>query len=345
MAFWKGLLGFLFIVLVLLLLGTYWMGFMSPQGIEISQKNEQGSNFSLNEGKNISQKEPGNEEEKEIIENTNLSKNTSRTEADFFASELEEFMFYENLRFKDEKISYKISNECTLGKKEDALNAFNKIQNMTTLEFFETSSEPEILIACQSTKEPKGNMFVAGEGGPVNITKSGKFNVIHYGEVLLIEESEKSCPKPNVAVHEILHALGFKHSSNENNIMYETSKCEQKIGEDIPRIIEGIYEQPAKPDIVLEDVKTNTHGRYIDFNASIRNQGLSDSEEFSLGVYKDDELLKENEVDGLRIGFGTKILSKNINFGMGDFKELRFEIETDYKELSKENNKIIFEKE
>lgn len=334
MGFWKGFFSFIFVLLVLFLLGTYWMGFLGPGEVDLSPKNDRGSNFSVQ-----------NKSDQNDLGGLNQSENLQERETDFKVSDSDEFLFYENLRYKDGEISYKISEECTLGKKEDAVNAFKILENKTVLDFYEVSEKPEILIACQSTKKPKGNTFVAGEGGPVNITQSGQFNVVHYGEVLLIEESEKSCPDPNVAIHEILHALGFKHSSNENNIMYDTSKCNQEIGEDIPKLLEELYEIPSQPDLVLEDVKTKTHGGYLDFNASIRNHGLSEAEEFFIKVYTDDNLLKENEIRPLNIGYGTKIISKNIRFESTNFKELKFELDTGYQELNKENNKIIFKQD
>ena len=54
--------------------------------------------------------------------------------------------------------------------------------------------------------------FIAGEGGPTNITVSGKYNVITHGSILLIRESR--CSIPTIAIHELLHVLGFKHSNN-----------------------------------------------------------------------------------------------------------------------------------
>ncbi|MFB6246061.1 MAG: matrixin family metalloprotease [Candidatus Pacearchaeota archaeon] len=342
MGFQKGILSIIFVLLVLFLLGTYWMGFVGPGEIELSPKDDQASNFSLENKSNLEESPEDKENGSTRLNQTQTSKDL---QTDFRVSQSDEFLFYENLRYKDKEISYQISAECTLGKKEDALNAFQILENKTVLDFYEVSEKPEILIACQSTKKPEGNTFVAGEGGPVNITQSGQFNVIHYGEVLLIEESKKSCPKPNVAIHEILHALGFKHSSNENNIMYDTSKCDQEIGEDIPKLLEKLYEIPAQPDLVLEDVNTKTHGRYLDFNASIKNHGLSEAREFSMKVYTDETLLKENEIGALKIGYGTKLISKNIKFESTNFEELKFELESDYQELNKENNKVVFKQD
>lgn len=263
----------------------------------------------------------------------NMSNNNSSTN----------MQFYNNLRYQDKNISYKISDKCTLQKKDDARRAFERIQNKTILTFYEVRDNEEILVNCDSKVKVKGDFFIAGEGGPVNITKSGEFNVISKGEILLIRQSE--CPNPNVATHELFHALGFKHSANPNNIMYPTTQCSQTIGEDMPNLINKLYSIPSYPDLIIEDASPLINGRQLNVNMSIINNGLRESKESSLEVYVDDKLLKTVDVGLLNVGGGAKLVLQNIYITKANFNELKFIIKTDSEEINKENNEVIFEEQ
>jgi len=299
---WSGFLFFLLIVAIASLLGIYW--FTGFSEVSLSPKPES-SNFSLG-----------------VSENSSLQ-------------------FYENIRYSNSRISYRIADICTLQKKDDAKRAFQALEKATILDFYSVLDNEEILVTCQSRQKMKEELFVAGEGGPVDITKAGKFNVIHYGEILLIKQS--ACPNPNVAIHEILHALGFDHSNNENNIMYDTSKCSQTLGDDIPELINKLYLIPSNSDLVLDGVEPFVHGRYLDVNISIRNSGLKASEDTVINIYGGDKLLETIELQALDIGFGIKFTLQNLQIGKVNFDELRFVIESNFDELDKKNNEVVFE--
>jgi len=249
--------------------------------------------------------------------------------------------FYENMRYPDPKISYRISNVCTLQKKADAERAFEILESETILDFYNVENKEDIFISCESRQKIKEDFFIAGEGGPVNITKAGEFNVVLYGEVSLIRQSE--CPNPNVALHEILHALGFDHSSNSNNIMYNVSKCSQTLGEDIPALINQLYVIPSHADLVLYEVSPIVSGRYLDVNMSIKNNGLKESENAILNIYEDNDLLETIDIQSLEIGFGVKFMLQNVRIKKTSLSKLSFVIETDFEELDKTNNEVIFE--
>lgn len=294
----------LLLMSLIAVLGIYW--FVGFEDIVLSSESKtQGSNFSLG-----------------INDSNNMQ-------------------FYENIRYSDSAISYRIADVCTLQKKADAERAFEILEEETILTFYSVQDNEEILITCQSRQKIKEDFFIAGEGGPVNITKAGDFNVVLYGEVLLIRQSQ--CPNPNIALHEILHALGFDHSSNSNNIMYDVSKCSQTLGKDIPDLINQLYAIPSQSDLVLDEVSPVIHGKYLDVNISVKNSGLKRSEEFFINIYADDNLLETIDVQPLGIGFGMKFIFKNLQIKRTNFDELRFVIESDFEELDKANNEIIFE--
>jgi hypothetical protein len=246
--------------------------------------------------------------------------------------------FYENMRFPSPRISYRIDG-CPLNKKGEMEEAFVIMENLTVLEFYPVIMGEEITINCDDKAQFEGNLFIAGEGGPTNITVAGDYNIITAGKILLLRESQ--CSRPNIALHELLHVLGFDHSMNSDNIMYEITKCSQTIGDDILDFINKIYSVPPNPDLIIEDVSGFMSGKYLNVNLTIRNQGMISSGIGKIVIYADDKKIKEIEVDSLEVGYGTKLSLSNIWINKISLDEIKFVVETDFKELSKSNNEVI----
>lgn len=248
--------------------------------------------------------------------------------------------FYPNMRFPDTSILYRIF-DCPLQKQDDMEYAFKIMESITPLRFYPVAGNEEISITCEERDRIAGGLFVAGEGGPTNITVAGQFNVITYGEILLIKESD--CPKPNIATHELLHVLGFGHSTNSDNIMYNITNCEQTIGQDMIQLINEIYAIPDYPDLIIENVSASMAGRFLDINLTIMNMGLSDSGDSKISIYADNNLLKEIDLKPVLVGYQRIITVRNIFVTQLSVKELSVVIDSDLKEISKENNKIKLE--
>lgn len=253
-------------------------------------------------------------------------------------SSQEQMQFYSDMRFLSNEISYKIE-ECPLNKKARMEQAFDIISNETILSFYPVSSDQEISVTCQSTNKFKGDLFIAGEGGPMEIVSSGEYNVIHTGAILLIRDSE--CEIPNVEIHELLHVLGFEHSSNPNNILYNITKCGQKIGEDVLIRINELYSIPAYTDLSLENVSVFMHGRYLNSNFTVKNIGLKDSETFEVRIYADDKLVDTADMKELEIGTGMRITLENVFVNHLSVKEIKLLANYPLQELEKNNNEII----
>ena len=125
--------------------------------------------------------------------------------------------------------------------------------------------------------------------------------------------------------------------------MYEISECSQTLGEDIPRFIDELYSVPSQPDLAFEEVIPLIHdGKYLDLNISIKNIGLKDSEKAFVNVYLDNEVFEKIELKELKVGAGIKITIQNLKFKTTDFNEIKFIIETNFEELNKANNEVIF---
>ncbi|MAH03622.1 hypothetical protein CMI39_02435 [Candidatus Pacearchaeota archaeon] len=248
--------------------------------------------------------------------------------------------FYDNMRYPDSKISYNIY-DCPLQKEYNMKRAIEILSNETILEFYSTDSNEEISITCDSKNKIEKGLFIAGEGGPTNITKTKRFNVISHGSILLLRKT--LCPKPNVEIHELLHVLGFDHSSNIKNIMYNLSRCNQEIGNDTIKLIDELYSTPGYSDLSFENISAVMHGKYLDLNISVRNNGLKDSEESIVIVSANNKIIKEINLDSIKIGSGRLITFSNIWVPKINIKELELFINSSFNEIEKENNQIILE--
>jgi predicted Zn-dependent protease len=247
--------------------------------------------------------------------------------------------FYQNMRYQSERISYRIYDECTLKKKNDMEEAFRIISNITVLEFYPVVYGEEISITCSDENIFFGDAFVGGEGGVTNVTVVDDFHVIFNGEILLIRDSQ--CPNPNIAIHELLHALGFDHSENPNNIMYETSSCSQSIGDEIPHLINELYVVDSKPDLSFENVTASLSGRYLNVNLSLRNNGFKDALASKIIISIDGKPVNELDVSPLEVGYGSKLTLSNLWINQITVEEIEFFISADFEEIDKSNNVYV----
>jgi len=252
-----------------------------------------------------------------------------------------EMQFYPNLRFASSDISYKI-HDCPLQKQNDMEFAFEIIQNITPLKFYSVVDNEDISVTCGNRiVSDGGGYFIAGEGGPTNITVAGKFHVITGGEILLIKQSD--CQRPNIAIHELMHVLGFEHSNNPDNIMYNITKCSQVISEDMIQLLNELYSVPSYSDLAFESVTSTLKGRFLDVNFTVRNIGLNDAEDAVVNIYADNNFVKEINLEPIEIGNGRFMYIGNIWISQLSINELKLVITSDFNEISKTNNEIILE--
>ena len=248
--------------------------------------------------------------------------------------------FYSNMRYLNSDITYSITN-CSLQKKGEMEQAFDILENKTILRFYLVNFNEELSVTCDPKPRIEEGLFIAGEGGPTNTTKVGEFYVIFNGKVLLLRESD--CDKPNIAIHELLHSLGFKHSNNKNNIMYNVSNCNQEIGEDSLKIINELYSIPSYPDLSVNNASAILHKRFLDLNLSIENIGLKNSGSFKVLVYVDNKKIKEIELANTEIGRGWVLSFSNILVLDLNVNEIKIIVEYNGEELDKRNNEIILD--
>ncbi len=253
---------------------------------------------------------------------------------------LSSVQFYSNMRYRDRNINYSIADSCDTDRRNDVKKAFSIISEKTILDFYETDEGfGEINILCSNIAplpDERGH-FVAGEGGPSEIINTTNFAVIFSGKVSLFRKNE--CEVPNVAIHEILHALGFDHNNNEDSIMYPITKCDQKIDDYLVNVINELYKFESYPDLAVEKVNANKTGVYLNFEITVANLGLKNSPSSTLLIYENNELLKDYPLDFIDIGT-KKILSVYNMRASRSTKNIVFEIKSIGNDLDIRNNKV-----
>jgi hypothetical protein len=253
--------------------------------------------------------------------------------------------FSENMRYPSKKISYTIDEICDSNKKEQVLEAFRILEVKTILEFY-PSQIGEIKILCSDIPPVSENedYFIAGEGGPASVLNTSIYDVILEGKISLFRQ-ERCNDLPIVALHEILHSLGFEHNDNPGSVLYPTLECDQEIDDYIIEDLNDLYEQDSASDLKIEKVEASKSGKYLDFYIEVLNQGLISAKDVPLTIYHDEEAVEfddgKNYVNLGEIGVGVKKILNVTNAKISRSSEnLRFviDVENNIVELFENNN-------
>lgn len=255
--------------------------------------------------------------------------------------------FYPNMRYKDKRISYWIEPMCDYEKEQEMIGAFSILSEEAVLSFYPAvKDDAEISVFCSELApepEEEGH-FIAGEGGPSRIINTSVYSVILTGKISLYREDK--CDMPQIALHELLHALGFDHRHDKNSIMYPITSCDLQLDRSIIDEINALYSVPSKPDMIIERVSANRTGRYLNFEISVVNYGLEDASDVMLKVYSGGQEVKSFELKNMSIGLSKVLSVQNLKLS-GDSDELLFSVSAKEDELSTGNNRayLVLQKE
>lgn len=250
-------------------------------------------------------------------------------------------VFDKNMRFNHNLISYTIADDCSRNKREEMVAAFNIFSNeVKIISFYEGDEDSDIKVVCSSDFVGLGeNYFAAGEGGPSIIINTSRFKVIEEGKITLYRDID--CDYPIVALHELCHVFGFAHTLDPKNIMFNVSNCGQRMSEDMGELMRKLYSIEALPDVRVESVDGVIHGRYLDFNISVLNEGLLGVEGVNLTIFADGDFVDVVDLGKIEVGYGRVLRIENMRVGSG-VDVLRFVLDADnnIRELDKTNNVV-----
>lgn len=246
--------------------------------------------------------------------------------------------FYPLMRFKSSSLTYTFDG-CQETARSDVVRAFALFEENTPLRFSEQSAEGDITVLCErgNQEEHRGRYYVAGEGGPTLVLNTSLFTIIKKGSFTLYEDDE--CDEPHIAVHEMLHVLGFNHSANPNSILYPRLNCDQVVDEYLFDELNKLYSVPSKAELVIQYVESSKSGIYLSFFIEVENRGLADAEQATLALWNGNRLVDTFDLGSIDSGTIKKLRVQNIAMPF-KAQTLTFKIDPDntISELDENNN-------
>jgi len=258
--------------------------------------------------------------------------------------------FYTNMRFNHNIISYKINFDCKNEVRERMLLAFKELSlnGVTKISFKEINSNPDIIISCtdDSNEISEKNYFIAGEGGAREIIPTGRFHIIETGIIYFFDENKKSlkCDYPNIELHELMHVLGFDHSEDKNSLMFPfLESCDQRLDKSLIDELNRLYSQKNLPELFFQDISSVKKGKYLDYNLTIKNSGSISSENVTLTIIDNDQIVDVHNIGPISYGAGISLHTTNLRLKRRNPEKITFAIdyENKVKEIDESNNIAI----
>lgn len=252
-------------------------------------------------------------------------------------------MFYSDMRFNHNDISYFIEPSCSEEREDKMERAFSILHEKIEIISFYPSikSEADILVGCsEDYLQQSEELFIAGEGGPTSIINTSLYNIILEGKMWLYKEKE--CAEPIVELHELLHVFGFDHSNDPENIMYNFSSCDQEISQDVINNLILSYSQEALSDLFISEINATKKGRYLDFYVEVRNRGIAETANTSIVLLADNRQIDSFSIEEMDIGEGKRLQVTNLKLPSRSTEKIKFVVDSEnlVRELYENNNEI-----
>jgi len=188
---------------------------------------------------------------------------------------------------------------------------------------------------------------VVGEGGPTRAVETGgKYTFISGGEIFLLPTDNK-CVGVNRPVHETGHVLGLGHAPpGYGDIMYPNEiDCRQNITQITVDAIKSIYVGEPLADLTISNVSVVKKGGFMDVSMTIRNNGIKDSTQSSMGFFADGEIIESLTTPKFSVipsispgsGISSKVTNAKIPSNVKEVK-IQADWKNEVKEMREDNN-------
>jgi len=255
-------------------------------------------------------------------------------------------MIYEKVRWNSSTITFysKIKENNTLQTIRDGIDTWNK-EAADLIKFVEVDNAQKanfiIRYATSGEYEEKKTAAITVTLGEALLTtyNTGLFNLTTYAEMLYTPTTNE-CENKITVIHELGHILGFAHTSDVKSVMFPTVDCSAKITDQMKQTLKNLYSVEALPDLYFGDIKAGKVVKNVVINFTIWNRGLIKSENVSVDVKTDENMVKSYDIPSIEPSAGWMI--PDMIFIDNDFTALSLHIDPSHvqKELDIKNNII-----
>ncbi len=188
----------------------------------------------------------------------------------------------------------------------------------------------------------------------INFVNTSQFGLIQNAKIEMLTKSDSrqlnSNDMINLALHEIGHAIGLQHTTEEdimNPVLIVPSNSVKEISTRDLGNLQEIYKTPAKPDLKISSINAtkSTFTRldrnyfYLNIFIAVQNVGLVDAENFSLQLSADNVVINEDVIQKIYPGNTLEIFQGNIKVDR-NFTSIQVDLDPQntIDELNEENN-------
>ena len=117
--------------------------------------------------------------------------------------------------------------------------------------------------------------------------------------------------------------------------------CDQIIDNSIIDKLIELYAEENYPDLYFENLTVIKKGRYLDFNTTIKNSGIIDSDNASLTITDDQGEVESYLIGNISFGGGIAIQTTNLQLNSRNPTSITFVLdqENKIKEIDEKNNR------